>query len=379
MASGGVSITVDNLGPWVNIVVWILLVTMCLATFIKLFIRWTMAKNFAVDDLFMVLAMILTIGYDVAVSTQVSAGLGQHHSVLSESQIVQFQKELTTISTIQAIYASEILLVLSLCTAKLVLLQFLRELGRHDMRRKVVDIVFFLTITIYLILLFPVAFQCPAGDAWEVLSPRCFNQHAFWVAFAIIDIMTDLSTICLPIYLLHDIRLKLRQKIGTIAAFSTRIWIIPITIVRIVYINRVAQSNDHTYEDFYLVMVTSCLLNASVAFTVIPFLNPIMDGLQTNILTGELRSMATSSRTHGSMGYQLKEMVKNRSEPSSDGSKKSDKRWAGLGHSGTHSATAGGNTTEDIWRRSSSASDKRMIINQSTTVAVQFSESDEGV
>ncbi|KAM3065212.1 hypothetical protein ACMFMF_011339 [Clarireedia jacksonii] len=142
---------------------------------------------------------------------------------------------------LQASYASQVLIPLSLCMAKLVLLQFLRALGRQDIRRNATDVIIVFTIVTYFILLFPILFQCPPPDTWKVLSPKCFNQvcyilsiisslhtyitkqTAFWTAFSAIDIFSDILTIGLPIYLLHDIRLKTRQKCSTIATFGTRI------------------------------------------------------------------------------------------------------------------------------------------------------------
>lgn len=87
--------------------------------------------------------------------------------------------------------------------------------------------------------------------------------------------------------------------------------------------------------------------------------------------------MAPGSRIRGSMGYPLQDMAKKKSDPSSDGSRRLSNIWSGLGLPGAHSATATGNSTGDIWRSNSGASDNKMIINQSTTIDVQYSEVDE--
>lgn len=55
-----VTISENNLGPLVNIVVWILMVIMCLATILKLFSKWFITRSFALDDLFVSLAMVCT-------------------------------------------------------------------------------------------------------------------------------------------------------------------------------------------------------------------------------------------------------------------------------------------------------------------------------
>ncbi|PQE26900.1 choline transport protein [Rutstroemia sp. NJR-2017a BVV2] len=357
--------------------------------FVKIFVKWTMAKRFDLDDLFMLLGMIITIGYDIAVSMQVAGGLGQHQSTLSESQLIKYQK---------ASYASQVLIPLSLCMAKLVLLQFLRALGRQDVRRNVTDIIILFTIVTYIILMFPILFQCPLPDTWKVLSPQCFNQTAFWTAFGVIDILSDLSTIGLPIFLLHDIRLKTRQKYTTIATFGTRILIIPLTILRLIYLHRTphpSSTPDYTSQSFTLHLLTAILINLSATLTVIPFLNPIMNGLQTNILTSKIglgTLTSTHSRTNypsifGAGAYPLKQFRQKMGLGSSvsgsgmESGSGSTRKWAGLGHSATATTTTmtgeGGKRGEDgLWRKNSGASDKRMIITQETTVAVQYGDAE---
>jgi len=61
MSSTGKSITASDLGPWINIVTWILMVVMCLATFVKLFSKWVITKCLALDDLFMLIAMVIPL------------------------------------------------------------------------------------------------------------------------------------------------------------------------------------------------------------------------------------------------------------------------------------------------------------------------------
>ncbi|KAM3069689.1 hypothetical protein ACMFMG_010405 [Clarireedia jacksonii] len=290
--------------------------------------------------------------------------------------------------------------------AKLVLLQFLRALGRQDIRRNATDVIIVFTIVTYFILLFPILFQCPPPDTWKVLSPKCFNQTAFWTAFSAIDIFSDILTIGLPIYLLHDIRLKTRQKCSTIATFGTRILIIPLTIVRLFYLHHTSPSSpttDYTSTSFTLHLLTAILLNLSTTLTVIPFLNPIMNGLQTNILTPKIGlSTLSSSPSHypsilGAGSYPLKQFRQkmNLGLGSSIVSESgTGRKWGGLGYMGSHSAmattTATATTTtmmgeggergdegnDDVWRKNSGASDKRMIITQETTVAVHYGDAE---
>lgn len=58
MASDKVSVTLANRGPLLNVINWILVVLMCLATLIKVFSKWVMIRNLQHDDVYMIAAMV---------------------------------------------------------------------------------------------------------------------------------------------------------------------------------------------------------------------------------------------------------------------------------------------------------------------------------
>ena len=64
-------------------------------------------------------------------------------------------------------------------------------------------------------------------------------------------------------------------------------------VIRLVYLRQAFQSHDRPFADFYLVLLTSLHVNMSVLVTCIPFLKPIINGIQSGILAGDIRSLAT--------------------------------------------------------------------------------------
>lgn len=58
MASGGVVISEQDRGPWVNIISWILLVVTCLATSIKVYSKWSLRHALEADDYYLSGAMV---------------------------------------------------------------------------------------------------------------------------------------------------------------------------------------------------------------------------------------------------------------------------------------------------------------------------------
>ena len=134
-----------------------------------------------------------------------------------------------------------------------------------------------------------------------------------------------------------------------------------------VCLNKVSESHDHSHDDFYTVLVTSVLVNVSIVITTIPFIKPIMDGLQTGILASDLRSMGGSALLR-STSYPLGPINKRKTASNSN-------HTDHLGrHPGVvHSASATSNMKDTEWgSKARLTSSEDMIIRQSTTVAVHF-------
>jgi hypothetical protein len=66
-----------------------------------------------------------------------------------------------------------------------------------------------------------------------------------------------------------------------------------VIVARLVYLRRAMRSHDRPFADFYLVLLTSLQVNTSILVTCIPFLKPIINGIQSGILAGDIRSLAT--------------------------------------------------------------------------------------
>ena len=140
--------------------------------------------------------------------------------------------------------------------------------------------------------------------------------------------------------------------------------LIPIIVVRLVYLNSASRSADHPFDDFTAVLASSIQANLSVIVTCIPFIKPVMDSLQTGILVSDVHTTVSARQP----SYAL--------------------RWLGNGsttrvgssfnmwpknsrHGNSTTATSGGRSEEDRERVLGFGSEERMIITQTRTVAVQ--------
>ena len=58
MSSTGITITAQNRGPVINLLSWILMVVMCLATFVKVYSKWSIMRTLQADDYYLTAAMV---------------------------------------------------------------------------------------------------------------------------------------------------------------------------------------------------------------------------------------------------------------------------------------------------------------------------------
>ncbi|ORY02846.1 hypothetical protein BCR34DRAFT_78853 [Clohesyomyces aquaticus] len=283
MASDRIHTDATNRGPLVNIITWILLVVMCLASILKVFTKWILIRNLQYDDAFTVFAMLFAVGYGIAVSFQVDAGLGQHIGKLTVNEYAQYQK---------AVYASQIMYTISLAFAKQTVLQLFAILARNSPRVRLVYGVSAASALFAIIMVVSVSFQCSPPHTWEILSSRCFDQAAFWKAFAVLDIAIDVSTAVLAGIIFHGLNMPAKIKIPVIIAFSARAFLLPLVSIRLVHVLDTLHSLDRPYDDFIPVILTSICANGSVIITCVPFLKPVIKGIQSGILAGDIRSLA---------------------------------------------------------------------------------------
>lgn len=81
-------------------------------------------------------------------------------------------------------------------------------------------------------------------------------------------------------------------------AYTVAFRLVPVIAGRLVYLRREIQSHDYPFTSFYFILFTSLHVNMSVVVTCIPFLKPIISGIQSGILAGDIRSLATIDSHH---------------------------------------------------------------------------------
>ena len=138
---------------------------------------------------------------------------------------------------------------------------------------------------------------------------------------------------------------------------------IPIIIVRLVYLNSASKSVDHPFDDFSTVMLSSIQANLSVIVSCMPFIKPVIDSLETGILASDVHTTSSARK----QSYPLRWLGSSSGAKGDSGYSKRPKK-SRQGNSAT--ATSGGYEGQRE-RGLSIGSEERMIIKQTKTVAVR--------
>lgn len=79
--------------------------------------------------------------------------------------------------------------------------------------------------------------------------------------------------------------------------------LIPLAILRVVYIKSASHSRDHTFDDLQTILLTQVDMNLSIIFACFIFLKPFIDGLQTGLLASDIQILSSKkSSGNGSFG-----------------------------------------------------------------------------
>lgn len=189
--------TSNNHGPVVNVITWFLLVASVLCVITRFVTKLAISRRLASDDVLILVALvseslirgyhadmavqIFSIADSVAVSQQVHAGLGQHSQTLGTAQFskgTDFEdtSRPAVINEVQSIYASNLVMIGSLCFAKLSVLMLLRTISPIKRHRHII-LGIGGTVTLWAVSAGLVtAFQCHLPNPWMAMGNVCIAK-----------------------------------------------------------------------------------------------------------------------------------------------------------------------------------------------------------
>ncbi|KAF2838844.1 hypothetical protein M501DRAFT_935163 [Patellaria atrata CBS 101060] len=281
------TITSDDHGG----IVWItslLFMTYTLLTFAtRCFIKWHM---FGVDDWAMVAAQVAAMGQYGAMFVAISNGLGKSTAIVDEIHATQIG---------QAVFASQILLILSLGLAKSSVILLIRRVFTRDMK----TFWFICNIIVGVSMAWAVGsiIAVSVGCTNETIVPTadhgiCGALVTRWRVVAILDVLLEAIFVLLPIYLTWNIQMNAQLKARVVGAFAFRI---PVAIFAIIYVVSLERAlrRPNTGVAYANPMV---YLQVELGYSLIAATIPCLKSFIKSFDTGMGLEIGYSSRAYGS-------------------------------------------------------------------------------
>ena len=136
--------------------------------------------------------------------------------------------------------------------------------------------------------------------------------------------------------------------------------LIPLIVIRLIYIKSAARSSNHALDDFLSVMMTSIHVNLSIVVACIPFIKPVMESLQTGLLASDVHTAAPLQRPNYALRW-LKESSTRAGVPT----------WPINPNPRSSTEINGPDGEEHGQRGLSISSRERMVIKQTKTVDIE--------
>ncbi|KAM0797723.1 hypothetical protein BDR22DRAFT_809981 [Usnea florida] len=291
------AITPDNYSPVVNIVTWILLVSMVLAVCAKVAMKIIGRHSFNIDDSMLVAAMVLSAAQSATFSVQTYNGVGRRFESLTISQVRTYEK---------AGYSADLLYIIALAVSKVSVLVLLWQLTPVTSHRRLTLGVGLFIAAWTLASFFAACFQCPAPETWMILGQDCFDRMSFWTAYGVINILTEAILIFLPTYTIWKLHMSGQRKATAIACFAIRVLVIGSIIAQLTLLNQKRDTNDATLDTWSYQLSAQFVQNLSVITACVPYIKNVLLGVESGMFqTGRFRLATFHKSSHRDQEYDV--------------------------------------------------------------------------
>ncbi|KAF2790309.1 hypothetical protein K505DRAFT_282840 [Melanomma pulvis-pyrius CBS 109.77] len=298
----------------------------CLATIVvilRLYTRLFVIRCTGIEDYFVSLAMLCSIGLTICIGIQVDYGMGRH---LQEVPGHELRKSL------KAFWGSLIFYYLSLgLTKSSILLQYRRVFPTR--RFQIACWLTMILVIVYTIWAVSGSiFACyPIRAFWTHEEPaKCINQSAMWFTNAGVNILTDFIIILLPMPVVRSLNLGQRQKQVLIIVFGIGGFGCIVSILRLHSLVAISNSTDPTYDNPPAATWSSVEIDVAIICSCLPCLRPLLARYFPGIFSSHHRSRASAiPSAHGRQiaheGTQLGRIDTKYSPGSSDAENRDDR------------------------------------------------------
>ncbi|KUJ10158.1 uncharacterized protein LY89DRAFT_787787 [Mollisia scopiformis] len=210
-----------------------------IAVILRFVARARTQQKYGYEDWFAVVSLLFFLAFCGCLIWGGNHGSGYSPLELPYPVLVKFLK---------AEYASGLLIPASMMAAKNSILFLYARIFSIDRSFSIsIRIVGFLNIIWFIAATLGLVFQCrPVHKAWDPIVPgKCFNYAAFMLGIEIPNSLLDFVMMALPISMLREMRISVREKIILVMIFMLGGMVGIIGFIRIALVYKSVQSNLH--------------------------------------------------------------------------------------------------------------------------------------
>ncbi|KAI1931459.1 hypothetical protein LOZ58_005782 [Ophidiomyces ophidiicola] len=270
MASGPYHITDDEHGPYVVVLTAVLMTYMILCYCARLLTRFTINGPLGPDDWTITAGSIVAVIQSALKISEAKHGLGKRTLVVSKGNIETIGK---------LAFAGDILYIFSMTLSRAASFLLIARLTRQTKYNRAARAGVALSVAIGFVSVFIINLRC-SYKPW-IIVPKCAETIIRWYIVEGLGVLVELIASWLPIYMIWSLKMRLKTKLVVFFAFSSRIPVVAITIVRLHFLRREASRNDPLFYGADSSVCLEVALHYGLIAATIPCLKPFVKAFNT--------------------------------------------------------------------------------------------------
>jgi hypothetical protein len=190
----------------------------------------------------------------------------------------------------QAIYATELLFLLSTWTSKISVSFLFARLAQESNKSRLGWALSVLISTFGLISFISVAIRPDTARPWLYHEGDVGSVLARWIATGVMSILTDIIVTGMSIYLVWNLNMVSKSKSLVITAFTLRLFVTPVTIARLVTLSHI-RHDDLSFSYSTPEVMTQLEMYCNLIATTLPCLRLFLTAWNTSFMDMRLEEI----------------------------------------------------------------------------------------
>ncbi|KAB8290819.1 hypothetical protein EYC80_008456 [Monilinia laxa] len=253
------------------------------AVVLRLWAKWIGRRSIQLDDYLILVAMAFAIGCCSvqlvdSFTAAIKGGLGQHQVVDANGQPILDDPKFVTYEKAQCKFAVNMLSTIGLGFTKASILILYMNIFRgytfHFASQSIMALVITWSVSFFFANLFTCYPITPFVEPFY--NHKCMRALDMWYAMSVSDILVDIMILALPVPMVWQLKLRLKQKVGVLLMF----------LLGRLYVPSVLRCTDYTSPVFFWANIE---LSSAILCVSLPTYRPIW-----LYISKQLLSIATS-------------------------------------------------------------------------------------